>query len=54
MSIYLCQITFGGQKILKETEDNNELHGGIPILILYGELVKDAMYSFQVKNILPA
>ncbi len=47
---YIGQITFDGRKILKETEDKNELHGGMPILIPYGDLVKDARYSFKGKT----
>ncbi len=46
---YIGQITLNGKKILKESEDNNELHGGLPILIPYGDLVKDAKYKFNGK-----
>lgn len=47
---YVGQIVRNGKKILKETEDGIELKGGIPILIPYGDLVKDAKYTFQERE----
>jgi len=47
---YVGQIFLDGMKILKETKDSMELNGGIPILIPYADLVKNAKYSFNNKE----
>ncbi len=47
---WVGQILDNGRKLFKETIEGLELHGGCPILIPYGDLVKDAKYSFSNKT----
>lgn len=44
---YVGQIVKNGKKILKETEDGIDIKGGIPILVPYGDLVRNAKYTFH-------
>lgn len=46
---YVNQILVNGKKILKKADDVFNMHGGIPILIPYGDLIKDAKYKFMGK-----
>ena len=47
LGAYVSQITFRGKQILKEAGDGSDLHGGMPILIPYGDLVREAKYTFD-------
>lgn len=47
LGAYISQVTCKGKEILKYSGDGYGLHGGMPILIPYGDLVRDAKYTFD-------